>query len=108
WGTAAYMAPEQVLGQAVDARTDLWALGVVLYEMVTGKRPFGEGSEVAIAHAILEEEPVPPSQLRADVAPQLEYVIFTLLEKDPARRPTNATRSEERRVGKESRTQWAQ
>jgi serine/threonine protein kinase len=91
WGTAAYMAPEQVLGQAVDARTDLWALGVVLYEMVTGKKPFGEGHEVAIAHAILKQEPVPPSNLCADATPQLEDVILTLLEKDPARRPANAT-----------------
>ena len=91
WGTAAYMAPEQLLGQAVDARTDLWALGVVLYEMVTGKKPFGEGREVAIAHAILKEEPVPASNLCADATPQLEHVILTLLEKDPARRPANAT-----------------
>ncbi len=91
WGTAAYMAPEQVMGQAVDARTDLWALGVVLYEMVTGKKPFGEGHEISIAHAILQEEPVPPSRLVADADPHLEHIILTLLEKDPARRLANAS-----------------
>ena len=91
WGTAAYMAPEQVSGQGADARTDLWALGAVLYEMVTGKKPFGEGHEVATAHAILKEEPVPPSQLCADLAPPLEHLILTLLEKDPARRLASAT-----------------
>jgi serine/threonine-protein kinase len=86
WGTAPYMAPEQVLGEAVDARTDLWALGVVLYEMVTGRRPFGEGHEPGLAHAILAEEPVPPSKLAANVPAQLEHVILTLLEKEPSRR----------------------
>jgi len=90
WGTAAYMSPEQVRGHAVDARADLWALGVVLYEMVTGRRPFGEGHDTSVAHAILEEDPDRPSKLRAEVPAQLEGVILTLLEKESARRFASA------------------
>ena len=90
WGTAAYMSPEQVRGHAVDARADLWALGVVLYEMVTGRRPFGEGHDTSVAHAILEEDPDRPSKLRAEVPAQLEHVILTLLEKESPRRFANA------------------
>src|SRR5437016_83135 len=90
-GTPAYMAPEQVRGEAVDARTDLWALGVVLYEMLSGRDPFGEEHELAIAHAILHAEPVPPSTLRPDVPPHVEHLILTLLEKEPSRRFADAT-----------------
>lgn len=85
-GTVAYMAPEQIRGEVVDARTDLWALGVVLYEMLTGRKPFGGEHEVAIAHGILHDEPVLPSTLRADVSAAMEEIVLTLLERDPARR----------------------
>jgi eukaryotic-like serine/threonine-protein kinase len=89
-GTAAYMAPEQVRGEGVDGRTDLWALGVVLYEMTTGRRPFVEEYDVAIARRILEKAPDPPTKLRADVPAEVEHVILTLLEKEPFGRFANA------------------
>jgi TolB-like protein len=86
WGTVAYMAPEQIRGEAVDARTDLWALGVVLFEMLTGRRPFAGEHELALAPAILRDEPPSPSTLRADVPTALEDIVLTLLQKDPANR----------------------
>ena len=89
-GTVAYMAPEQIRGEAVDARTDLWALGVILYEMLTGKRPFEGEHEVAIAHAILHDEPVRPLTLRGDVPEAVENLVLRLLAKDPARRHLTA------------------
>ena len=90
-GTAAYMAPEQIRGEVVDARTDLWALGIVLYEMLTGRKPFAGEHEVTIAHAILHEEPVRPSELRPDVAAAVERLVLMLLEKHPSRRLANTT-----------------
>ncbi|MBW3553148.1 MAG: protein kinase [Gemmatimonadetes bacterium] len=86
FGTVSYMAPEQILGQAVDGRADLWAVGVVLYEMLTGRKPFGGEHEVAIAHAILHDEPVSPRTLRAEISPALEDLLLTLLQKDRAER----------------------
>ena len=69
-GTVPYMAPEQVKGEAVDARTDLFALGVVLYELASGKRPFAGETHVDIGHAILRETPRPLRGLRADLHSQ--------------------------------------
>ena len=89
-GTVAYMAPEQIRGEEITPRTDLWGLGVVLYEMLTGKRPFGGGHELSIAHAIAVAEPARPSELRAEIPPGLEEIILTLLQKDPARRYATA------------------
>jgi TolB-like protein len=89
-GTVAYMAPEQIRGDTVDGRADLWALGVVLYEMLTGRMPFAGGHEVGIAHAILHEEPVPPTTLRPEVSAAVEDLVLTLLHKDPAMRPPTA------------------
>jgi serine/threonine-protein kinase len=89
-GTVWYMAPEQVRGEAVHGRTDLWALGVVLYEMLTGRKPFGGEHEVAIAHAIIHDEPARPTALRADVPAAVEDIILTLLEKEAARRYATA------------------
>ena len=85
-GTVAYMAPEQVQGHKVDPRADLWALGVVLYEMVTGGRPFGGGHEIGVAHAILHQPSPPASALRAQVPAELDDLIDTCLHKDPAKR----------------------
>lgn len=90
-GTLPYMSPEQ-LGEAgeVDGRADLWALGVVLYHMLTGQLPFGREHELATLHAILQADPVPPSKLNEDVPPAVEEVVITLLQKEPARRYASA------------------
>ena len=85
-GTAPYMAPEQILGDPVDGRADLWALGVVLYEMLTGRKPFVGDNQLAIAHAILHDEPVPPATLRVEVPAAMDHVVLTLLQKDPRNR----------------------
>jgi serine/threonine protein kinase len=75
-GTIAYMAPESVRGDGSDARSDLWALGVLLYEALAGERPFEHQHEVALMHAILSNEPVRPSLLRQGIHPQLERLIL--------------------------------
>ncbi len=85
-GTPAYMSPEQMSGKEVDGRTDLWALGVVVYEMVTGRRPFLGEHEPGLRQAILEQKPEPLIRLRPDAPPELESVIQRLLAKDVARR----------------------
>jgi serine/threonine protein kinase/Tol biopolymer transport system component len=85
-GTPAYMSPEQMRGTEVDGRTDLWALGVVMYEMVTGRRPFLGDHESGLRQAILEEEPEPLIRLRPDAPPELASVIQRLLAKDVAGR----------------------
>jgi len=90
FGTVSYMAPEQVRGVNVDARADLWALGIVLYEMLTGRKPFGGDEEVAIAHAILHDEPELLSTRQDDVSPALEDLVLRLLQKDPAKRYDSA------------------
>ena len=90
FGTVSYMSPEQVRGGNVDARADLWALGIVLYEMLTGRKPFGGDEEVAIAHAILHDEPELLSTHQDDVSPALEDLVLRLLQKDPAERHDSA------------------
>src|SRR4051812_15779201 len=86
FGTVSYMSPEQVRGENVDGRADLWALGVVLYEMLTGRKPFGGDEEVAIAHAILHDEPDLISAHRGGVSGAFEDLVLRLLEKDPTKR----------------------
>jgi serine/threonine protein kinase len=81
-GTLPYMAPEQVEGRPADARTDLWALGAVLYEMLTGRRPFDGGSTASLTAAILEHEPPPLSALDPQLPPALEHVVGRCLAKD--------------------------
>ena len=89
-GTMSYMSPEQVKGQAVDHRSDLFALGVILYEMATGCRPFRGGSAAELLASILRDEPVPITDLRPDLPRQLEQIIGHALEKDPEHRLRSA------------------
>ncbi|MCK4408918.1 MAG: protein kinase, partial [Candidatus Eisenbacteria sp.] len=89
-GTVAYMSPEQARGDAVDRRTDLWSLGVVLYEMVAGQRPFRGDHDQAVIYSILNDEPQPASQSRSDVPAALGAVIHALLSKNSADRCQSA------------------
>ena len=90
-GTVAYMSPEQARGQKVDARSDLWSLGVVLYEMLTGQRPFHGESTPDMFVAILERQPVPLAASLADPPAQLEQLLDKLLAKDREQRyPSSA------------------
>jgi serine/threonine protein kinase len=89
-GTLAYMSPEQASGERIDHRSDLWALGVVLYEMVTGRQPFTGDSLEALFHAILWPKPERVTALRPEVPPGLEALVHRLLEKNPADRYQDA------------------
>jgi len=82
-GTVAYMSPEQLRGEVLDGRSDLFSLGLVLYEMATGRPAFVGQTTPLISAAILYERPTPPSQLRSDLTPPLEQAILKTLEKDP-------------------------
>jgi serine/threonine protein kinase/Tfp pilus assembly protein PilF len=90
-GTANYMSPEQTQGADVDHRTDIWSLGVVLYEIVTGQTPFKGEYEQAVIYSILNEEPEPLSSLRAGIPPELERIINKMLAKSPAERYQTAS-----------------
>jgi serine/threonine protein kinase len=85
-GTLRYMAPEQIQGGEVDSRTDVYALGTVLYQMLTGCVPFDEGSDYAILKAQVEDTPVPPVEHVPSIPGWLNRTVLQALEKDPARR----------------------
>ena len=89
-GTATYFSPEQAQGFAVDGRTDVYALGVVLYEMVTGAPPFQAESPVAVAMKHVREQPVPPSNAVPDLPPDLERIILAAMAKDVSARYQSA------------------
>jgi serine/threonine protein kinase/Tol biopolymer transport system component len=107
-GTAGYMSPEQVRGESLDARTDIFSFGMVLYEMATGSRAFVAETEAVIHEVIVTRNPKPASEINPDVTPQMQAVIDRCLEKNPARRFQSAAeirtaletlRPEERKAG---------
>lgn len=90
-GTPAYMAPEQLVGEEIDPRADLYSLGVVIYECLTGRAPFQAPSAVALIARVLTTEPEPPARGNADVPPALSALVMRLLAKVPGERPASAT-----------------
>src|SRR5919106_5689468 len=85
-GTAGYVSPEQARGEPVDHRSDIYSLGCVLYEMLTGRPPFDADNPVAVAYRHVHEAPLPPTSLEASIPPALEAVVLRAMEKDPASR----------------------
>lgn len=85
-GTADYVSPEQVAGKRGDARSDIYSMGVILYEMLTGKLPFAGASPVDAMKARLSEPPIPPSVALPSISPQLQEVLYRALEKNPGNR----------------------
>jgi beta-lactam-binding protein with PASTA domain/predicted Ser/Thr protein kinase len=89
-GTASYLSPEQAQGESVDARSDIYSVGCVLYEMLTAAAPFTGDSPVAIAYKHVRENPVPPSRSNPDVSSALEAVVMKCMAKNPANRYQSA------------------
>ncbi len=89
-GTLPYMAPEQLLGEKTDARTDIWGAGAVVYEMATSQRPFSEKVGTRLTDAILHQPPVPPRALNGSIPAELERIVLKCLDKDPENRYQSA------------------
>ncbi|MEO5876273.1 MAG: Stk1 family PASTA domain-containing Ser/Thr kinase [Streptosporangiaceae bacterium] len=90
-GTAQYLSPEQARGERVDARSDLYSAGCVLYELLTGRPPFQGDSPVAIAYQHVREEPIPPSQLDPEIPRWADNIVLKAMAKDPAHRYQSAS-----------------
>ena len=90
-GTASYLSPEQAQGEAVDARSDIYSLGVVLYEMLTGRPPFTGDTPVAVAYKHVRETPPVPSDIVPEVSPELDAVVMKAMAKNPANRYASAS-----------------
>ncbi len=89
-GTAAYLSPEQARGEHVDARSDLYSTGCLLYELVTGAPPFTGDSPVAVAYQHVREDPVPPTAFDSDLSPDVDAVVLKSMAKNPANRYQSA------------------
>src|SRR6204780_1194487 len=85
-GTIQYMSPEQIEGKEADARSDIFAFGSVLYEMVAGKRPFTGKSQISLASSILESDPQPLTTVKPETPPAFDHVVTTCLQKNPEER----------------------
>ena len=89
-GTVSYMSPEQALGRPIDTRSDLFSLGIVVYEALAGRLPFDGDTATAVIDTVVHAEPTPLSRLNYDVSPKLEDAVLKLLRKDPAARYQSA------------------
>jgi beta-lactam-binding protein with PASTA domain/predicted Ser/Thr protein kinase len=89
-GTAQYLSPEQARGESVDARSDVYSLGCVMYELLTGQPPFTGDSPVAVAYQHVKEDPIPPSQVRKGIPPELDAIVLKAISKNPANRYQSA------------------
>jgi serine/threonine-protein kinase len=112
-GSPDYISPEQVKGKRGDARSDVFALGVLLYEMVTGSVPFSGSNAFAIMNARLSQHPVPPRELEPAISPQLQEIIYRALEREPKNRYASAREfawdlAHQDQVGIEERTETAE
>ncbi|MBX2818296.1 MAG: SpoIIE family protein phosphatase [Rhodothermaceae bacterium] len=88
-GTVYYMAPEQILGEKIDHRVDIWAIGMILYELLTGQRPFGTGHSLSVVNSILNKDPQPVTGFQTGIPLQLAHIVQRLLSKTPEDRHNN-------------------